>query len=395
MHASITRSPVLARLFFPALSGWLLGSALQLQQAALSSALLYGGLMLLAAILLALCAAARVSIGARMLLVLLSTTLLAFGATGLRATAFLGDALESQWEGRDIELTGIVAAMPHVNESGVRFRFEVEAAQFENRPVRLPSSLSLGWYSGYPGDAGEGGVEPLARQPAAIVAGERWQMTVRLKAPHGASNPFGFDYELWLWEQGVQATGYVRAGPRDAAPRRLGQSGRHPVERARQAVRERIYERVGDRHYAGLLAALVVGDQTAIDRADWDIFRATGVAHLMAISGLHITMFAWLAGLVLAWLWRRSAALCLWLAAPSAALLGGVALATAYAFFSGWGIPSQRTVLMLATLALLRLSGKHWPWPQLLLLACALVVAADPWALLQAGFWLSFVAVGV
>lgn len=106
-------------------------------------------------------------------------------------------------------------------------------------------------------------------------------------------------------------------------------------------------------------------------------------------------MFAWLAALLVGWLWRRSSRLCLWLPAPSAALVGGVLLAGAYALFSGWGVPSQRTVLMLATVGLLRLSGRRWPWPHVWLLTCAVVVAVDPWALLQAGFWLSFVAVGI
>jgi competence protein ComEC len=228
-----------------------------------------------------------------------------------------------------------------------------------------------------------------------MAAGERWQLTVRLKAPHGGSNPFGFDYELWLWEQGLQATGYVRVGPKDPAPLRLVQTGQHPVEWARQKVRDRIFAQVADRQQAGLIAALVVGDQNAIDRADWDVFRDTGVAHLMSISGLHVTMFAWLAALVVGWLWRRSGTLCLWVPAPNAALVCGVLLAAAYAAFSGGGLPSQRTVLMLATVGVLRLSGKQWPWPLVWLLACAAVVVVDPWALLQAGFWLSFVAVGV
>ena len=131
------------------------------------------------------------------------------------------------------------------------------------------------------------------------------------------------------------------------------------------------------------------------NRTDWDVFRATGVAHLMSISGLHVTMFAWLAAWVVGWLWRRSSVLCLRVPAPHAALLGGVLLAAAYAVFSGGGVPAQRTVLMLGVVALLRLSGKQWPWPYVWLSACAVVVAADPWALLQAGFWLSFVAVGV
>lgn len=127
------------------------------------------------------------------------------------------------------------------------------------------------------------------------------------------------------------------------------------------------------------------------------------ICHLGSGAELFVTeqnfnvhhQFAWAAALALGWLWRRSAWLCLRLPAPSAALIGGMALATAYALFSGWGVPAQRTILMLATVGALRLLGVRWPWPQVWLLACAVVVAVDPWALLQAGFWLSFVAVGV
>ena len=136
-----------------------------------------------------------------------------------------------------------------------------------------------------------------------------------------------------------------------------------------------------------------------IERADWDVFRATGVAHLMSISGLHITMFAWLASGLLIRVWSRTALWgwrwCLWLPAPSAALIGGVALAALYALFSGWGVPAQRTILMLSTFGILRLMGVTWPWWMTWLLAAAVVLAFDPWALMQAGFWLSFVAVGV
>ena len=187
----------------------------------------------------------------------------------------------------------------------------------------------------------------------------------------------------------------------------LGATWQHPVERARQHVRDAIFARLAEPgpmglvlppRLAGVVAALVVGDQAAIERADWDIYRATGVAHLMSISGLHVTMFAWAAALCVGWLWRRCGSrggAMQWLPAQHAALVGGVLLATLYALFSGWGVPAQRTVWMLATVALLRLSGKQWPWPLVWLLSMVVVVAIDPWALLQAGFWLSFVAVGV
>jgi competence protein ComEC len=399
MHSPTHLNAGPARLILPVLLGWVLGTACQLQQSVLSWGLVYACFVLLALILSAPVAiksiAKRLPLWGRMGLLALASGLLAFALTGLRATVFDRDALNPALEGQDLAVTGVIAAMPQYNETGLRFRLEVESAQSQGQPVQLPPGLDLGWYAGVLGGGAPGVAAELQRPPPAVEAGERWQMTVRLKAPHGSSNPFGFDYELWLWQQGVQATGYVRAGPKDPPPQRLAQTGRHPVEWARQRVRDRIFERVGERPYAGLLAALVVGDQKAIDRVDWDVFRATGVSHLMSISGLHITMFAWAAALVLGWLWRRCGRLCLWLPASSAALIGGVGLATAYALFSGWGIPSQRTVLMLATVALLRLSGKRWPWPLVWLLACAVVLLLDPWALLQAGFWLSFVAVGV
>jgi competence protein ComEC len=367
----------------PALVGAVCGPALQLQQPALWPIAAYASFMAAALFLCALAAIKTIAVPLRGGLVLLAAALLAFGLCGTRAAHFSAHGLGPALEGRDVAVTGIVPAMPQRNELGQRFRFQVEAVHSEGGvAIAVPPQLSLGWYGG------------LASGPD-LRAGERWQMTVRLKAPHGNSNPHGFDYELWLWEQGLQATGYVRAGPNDSAPQRLGQTWWHPVERVRQAVREAIFQRVADRQSAGLLAALVVGDQNAIDRADWDIFRATGVAHLMSISGLHVTMFAWAAALLVGTLWRRSQRLCLAWPAQHAGLVGGVVLAGAYALFSGWGVPAQRTVWMLATVAVLRLSGRRWPWPPLWLLACAVVVTIDPWALLQAGFWLSFVAVGV
>lgn len=380
----------------PALLGGLLGNALQLQQATLLPAGDYLLGLLLGLLLLGLGLRARWPawrwgvLGA-------AFVVLAFASTGWRAQVFGSQALAPALEGRDIAVTGVVAAMPQRFEGGLRFRLDLERASLDGQPQRLPSRLELSWYAGVyaRGDGPGESMGELQRLPAPLQAGERWQMTVRLKAPHGGVNPHGFDYELWQWEQGVQATGYVRTGPGDTPPVRLGVTWQHPVQWARGQVRDQILQRLPDSEAAGLIAALVVGDQAAIDRTDWDVFRATGVAHLMSISGLHITMFAWAAALALGWLWRRSAWLCLRVPAPTAALLGGMALATAYALFSGWGVPAQRTVLMLATVGALRLLGVRWPWPQVWLLACAVVVAVDPWALLQAGFWLSFVAVGV
>ena len=394
---STLRRPVLV----PFLIGGVVGTAAQLNQAALSSVLVYGCFVAVAAVLTACLALKSIAYWRRASLAAGAAFCLAFAVCGLRAVAFVGEGLPASLEGRDLLVQGLVASMPQRNAGGLRFRFAVDSSALLIAPadtlanpasapeekvgvdntLAVPPLVYLGWY-GDPGGTAVPDVKP----------GQRWQVVVRLKAPHGNSNPHGFDYELWLWEQGLQATGYVRTG-RNRPPRLLAQTAWHPVESARQAVREAIYLAVPERRTAGIIAALVVGDQAAIERADWDVFRAAGVAHLMSISGLHVTLFAWLAAALIGWLWRRSTRLCLWLPTPHAALVGGVLLAAGYALFSGWGVPAQRTVLMLATVAGLRWHGSRWPWPLVWLVAVAVVLVWDPWALLQAGFWLSFVAV--
>ncbi len=365
---------------------WLGGVALQLQARALLPLGVYATCA--GAGLLAATAAWRFGRGSAraFLLVLLGLAAVAFGTTGGRAGLRLAEVLPAALEAEDIVVTGIVASLPQRSATGLRFRFEVESAQRRGQRVEIPAVLGLGWYGGFHEDA------VLTQPQTELRAGQRWRYTLRLRRPHGNLNPHGFDRELQLFEQGLRATGTVRDAP---PPQRLGEGGGHRIERARQDLRDAIETRVPDRRAAGVLAALAVGDQSAIERDDWDLFRATGVAHLMSISGLHVTMFAWLAGGLVGWAWRRSPAAMLRLPAPLAARWGGLLVASAYAVFCGWGVPAQRTVWMLAFVTALGALGVAWPWALVLLGAAVLVTALDPWALLQPGFWLSFAAVGL
>lgn len=304
---------------------------------------------------------------------------LAFTQAAWRAEQRLSHALHPAWEGRDLVLTGQVDSLPVAvtGQGGVpgwRFEFVVEAVGPTGTalPPEVPPRLLMLAYDGPP-----------------VTAGERWRFTARLKRAHGLVNPGGFDAELWLFEQGLRASGVVRTAERLAPAPRWG------LDTARQAFRQAIRDRVTDPAMAGVLAALSLGDQNAIASADWAVFRDTGVAHLLSVSGLHVTLFAWLAAGIVAALWRRSPGLCLRMPAPTAARWVGVGAAVAYAFFSGWGVPAQRTVLMLLAVAALRGLQLRWPWPMVLLAAAVVVTALDPWALLQPGLWLSFGAVGL
>jgi len=412
------------------LLAWWVGVALQFQQAVLWPSWLYGGILawgLLPGVWPFLVSlrplhswrALRMPLAGawRMAVRVWMGMAVAFALTGLHA-GWRSAALDPALEGQDLDVVGVVQAMPQQQDVGWRFRFDVEqawlvAAAGHSTPVKLadalPSQVYLGWY-------GQGGAWDLgganAALPEPVQAGERWRFRVRLKAPHGHLNPRGFDYELWLWEQGIRATGYVRLGAQDPPPVRMAVTWQHPIEGWRQSVRDRLLRHLNTpeataaeassevkRRLAGVVAALVVGDQAAIDRSDWDLFRATGVAHLMSISGLHVTMFAWLSSLFVAWCWRRSALFGFagalhWPAVHVGAVLGWC-MAAFYALFSGWGVPAQRTLWMLLAVVVLKISARQWHASLIWLLAGAVVLLFDPWALLQPGFWLSFVAVGV
>lgn len=370
--------------------GWVIGTAAQMQQAEVWTPAAHLACMAAAAVLLA-AAFVRRGTPATTPALVVAAALAAFGLAGLRAGWRLDDALDPRWEGRDLLVTGEVVSLPQEREQGLGFVFRIDGAQApaddtDLRP-HLPQRVLLSWYA-----AGEADIAAWTGARPQVRAGQRWRLPVRLRRPHGLANPHAFDVELWWFEQGIRGLGTVRES---GGPRLLGEGGTAPVDRLRQALRDRIHLRVADPRSAGVIAALALGDQAAIDRGDWDVFRRTGVAHLVSISGLHVTLFAWLAGGCIAWLWRGSTRLMLWQPAPVAACMGGVAAALAYALFAGWGLPAQRTVWMLAIAALPLLLGRRWPWMLVWLAGGIAVLAIDPWALLAASFWLSFGAVGL
>jgi competence protein ComEC len=308
--------------------------------------------------------------------------LCAFAAGFLWAAAIahvrLADELPREWEARDIELVGVVASMPQPTERSVRFELDVEDVL--TPAARVPRRIVLSWW---------------ARENALpdVHAGERWRLSVRLKRPHGTANPHGFDYEAWLLERGIRATGYVR--PR-SGPERLTAIVHRPsywVEAARERLRSRLLGALADRPYAGIIAALAIGDQRAIPPHQWQTFTRTGVNHLMSISGLHVTMVSGLAYALLLVLWRRSARLTLRLPAAKAAAAGGAAAAFVYTLLAGFAVPAQRTLYMVCVVCIALWAGAGSSASKVLAAALLTVLLLDPWAVNAPGFWLSFAAV--
>ena len=297
----------------------------------------------------------------------------------------MAEWLAPQLEGVDLEVVGVVASLPAAGERSTRFEFDVETA---SGGEKLPGRILLSWYR-----------SPLHEEQPALLTGEvhpgeRWLLTVRLRRPHGQLNPHGYDYEAWLLERGIGATGYVRGR---GAQRRLGyrNSALDRIEQAREAVRERFLQQLGETPAAGILAALAVGDQRAISAEEWRLFNRTGVTHLMSISGLHVTLVSGLAAWLVGFGWRRLPRAALRLPARKAAALAAIVAALGYTLLAGFAVPAQRTFYMVSVVAIALWAGRVTSPVRTLALALVAVIAADPWAPLSPGMWLSFGAVGL
>ena len=276
-------------------------------------------------------------------------------------------------EGRDVLVVGSLDGLPLARTDASRFTLRVESAQLDGRPLALRGLLTVSWYEGAP---------PLA--PCT-----RWRLLLRLKRPRALLDPGSTDSERSALERGIVATGYVRE---DEGNRRLP-GPRWCVDGTRAAIARGIAARVHDPHDAALLRAFAVGDTRGLGQQDWAVARANGVSHLIAISGFHVGVAAvfgvWLAWLVYA-LWPPAA---LRLPRPQAQAAAALLFAVVYSALAGFGLPTVRTLLMIAVVALARCSRRGSSGAQSLALAMIAILLADPLAVLAPGFWLSFVGV--
>ncbi len=319
----------------------------------------------------------------------LAAALLGYAYAAWSAQLRLADELSFADEGRDIQVTGIIAALPSRIERGVRFAFEVEqveaakpaeAGSAKAGPPHVPRLIALSWY----------------QSPDGVRPAQRWRMTVKLRRPHGTFNPAGFDSELWMLEQGIRATGYVRDGAGQPTPQCLQEAVwrfNPMIDRARDGLRQRLQLLLQGRRYGAVIIALVMGDQGLITQSDWTLFNRTGISHLVSISGLHITMIAGLVALAAGALWRISPRLLAVAPVQTARAIAGACGALGYCLLAGWGVPAQRTFVMLATVAAALLLRLQLSAAAVLSSAAAVVCLWDPWAVTATGFWLSFGAV--
>ncbi len=294
----------------------------------------------------------------------------------LQASLLLAGGLPADLEREDLLIQGAIASIPQQQGRRWRFLFDVERMQHNGQPLdESPQRVRINWY----------GSAPL------LNVGDRWQLTVRLKRPHGFMNPGGFDYEGWLFQQRIGATGYVRT----SADNRLLSSDRlsYPVQRMRQSLADAITDQLEQPDFKGIVMALAIGERQAITQPQWEVLRKSGTIHLVAISGLHIGLVAGMVFFLAQWLWPRIASATLHWPAPRVAAVAGLLAATFYATLAGFTIPTQRALVMVAIVMLMLLLQRQRRFSDTIALALMIVLVIDPFVVMSTGFWLSFAAV--
>ena len=298
--------------------------------------------------------------------------LLAFGWTHIFAYQQLNPQMSSVLEGEDIDVEAVVEEVTSQDHHYGKFVLNLTQKSLNEWGERIPKKLQLSWY----------------RPQQTIHVGQVCHITVRLKKHWGFSNPGSNDYEKSMFLRGIGARGYIRQG-------QCNEMQNNDVDffnLRKRWVNEFLQLSDGYR-FANLMQALTFGYRENMDQSQWQVLRRTGTAHLLAISGLHISSVAFIVFLIVVRLCRLSATLCNVVPAQRIAAYGAIIVTLFYAYLAGYSLPTQRALIMVVIAFSAILYNRPVFNLSVFSAALLLVLLVNPLVVLTAGFWMSFLAV--
>jgi competence protein ComEC len=308
---------------------------------------------------------------------------------GLFTACQLSLTVPQELAGKDILVEGYIEGLAEAEGRVLRFTFNVlRSVSIDGKQIK-----------------GRVRVSDYRKQAIDPRPGEAWRLLLRVKPPHGFSNPAGFDYEKWLFSQRIVATAYIR---NEKAGNNVVNNDYHQVnhrlpeldrpamiDRMRLDLGSHINRRLAESSYIGIITALTTGDRRAISSQQWSVLQKTGTSHLMAISGLHVGLVAGIVFFLFRFIWSSVPVFPLFFPAHKAAIIVALLVAAFYSLMAGFSLPTQRALLMLTILSISLLLSRRVRPVNILSLTLLVVLVLDPLSILSAGFWLSFSAVAM
>lgn len=267
---------------------------------------------------------------------------------------------------KKIEITGQIVSIPNNNNLFSHFLFKIE---------RPKMTVRLNWYG----------------EHTTLHVGDVWKFHVKLKPMHSLHNFNTFDTERTLVMEGIRATGYVLPGQPAMCLNR--NSWNRPIDHIRERLQLKIIDVVKNPFLSAFLIALCIGSRVDMSSSQWEIFQNTGTSHLIAVSGLHISLVSGAIYFLINLGYRQFTRASLRIPTPQVSTVGALLGAVLYSVLAGMSLPTQRALIMISAFLLGTLFHKNILPGRRWILAFSIMVFTQPYALYSASFWLSFMAV--
>ncbi len=243
-------------------------------------------------------------------------------------------------------------------------------------------------------EGGPGELPPRIRvnlgRDAEILPGDRIALRARLQPPAGPALPGGFDYARQAFFERLGAVGYALGPATVVARAPAGASMGIAALRTTMTARLTAHA-PGDT--GAVAAALLTGVRAGISDQVWRDFQRSGLAHLLAISGLHMVLVAGTVLAVLRYALALIEPLALRVPARKVAAAVAIAVAAGYMLLAGATVPTQRAFIMIAIALVAVIVDRDPISMRLLAWAALIVLVLRPESILGASFQLSFAAV--
>ena len=297
--------------------------------------------------------------------------LLGFLIAGARAHLVAGPVLDWRYYG---PIEGRVVAMDRSQSDALRLtldRVRLDRVAPHRTPARVRISLH-----------GNGGISPKP--------GQKVMTTGHLSPPSGPVEPGGFDFQRHAWFARLGAVGYTRTPLLAATDPQDGYGGLI-VFRLRMAAAARIRTHLsGD--IGGFAVAVTTGDRSAIGKDALEALRASNLAHLLAISGLHMGLLTAVVFGALRLILSALPGVALRWPTKGIAAVGALIAAVGYLALSGGNVATQRAFVMVAVALGALILGRRALSLRAVAVAATLVLVLRPEALMGPGFQMSFAA---